>query len=129
MAETHLSVLGKSKGWGNEYNVAKRVCSTSMFNNDNFHDGSHQVAAKRRPLATDDAAVSRVVLSFFTCTAEGLGTLFEVVSSAKKTDNTDEYEKSASSDEMGGVPSCSTKCCPMSCHMLHEVPLLVSLLS
>ena len=97
-----VCTVGKNKGWGDEYNVAQRVCSISMFNNDNFHDGSHQIAAKKRPLIIDDAVMNQMVFNFFICTAEELDILFEVVSNAKKTDSIDEYEKSASKDEVGG---------------------------
>ena len=92
-----VCTVGKNKDWGNEYKVAQRVCG-----NDNFHEGSHQIAAKARPLILDDAVMNQMMFNFFICAAEELNILFEVVSNAKKTDSIDEYEKSASKDEMGG---------------------------
>jgi hypothetical protein len=97
-----VCTVGKNKDWGNEYNVAQRVCGIAMFNNDYFHEGSHQIAAKTRPLIIDDAVMTQVMFNLFICAAEELDILFEVVSNAKKTDSIDDYEKSALKDEMGG---------------------------
>ena len=79
--------VAKNKGWGDEYNVAQRVCAISMFNNDGFHEGSHQIAANKRPLILDDAAMNQMMFNFFTCAVEELGILFEIASSKKKTDS------------------------------------------
>ena len=79
--------VAKNKGWGNEYNVAQRICAISMFNNDGFHEGSHQIAANKRPLILDDAAMNQMMFNFFTCAVEELGILFEIASSKKKTDS------------------------------------------
>ena len=86
----YVCTVGKNKGWGDEYNVAQRVCSISMFNNDNYHDGSHQIAAKTRPLIIDDSVMNQVMFNFFICAVEELDILFEVVSNTKKTDSIDE---------------------------------------
>ena len=71
--------VSKNKDWGNEYKVAQRVCGIAMFNNDNFHDGSHQIAAKKRPLIIDDAVMNQMMFNFCICAAEELNILFEVV--------------------------------------------------
>ncbi len=78
-----LCTVEKNKGWGDEYKVAQRVCAISMFNNDSFHEGSHQIAAKKRPLILDDAAMNQMMFNFFTCAVEELGILFEIASSKK----------------------------------------------
>ena len=79
-----LCTVSKNKGWGDEYKVAQKVCGISMFNNDSFHEGSHQIAAKKRPIILDDAVMNQMMFNFLTCAAEELGILFEIASSKRE---------------------------------------------
>ena len=81
------TVSKKNKGWGDEYKLAQKVCGISMFNDDSFHEGSHQIAAIKRPIILDDAAMNQMMFNFSTCAVEELFILFEVTSSKKKTDS------------------------------------------
>ena len=92
--EIFACTKSKNKQWGNEYTVAQRVCGISMFNNDNFHEGSHQIAAKKRPLIIDETVMNQQMYNFFICTAETLEFLFQVATTNTKP-TTDSEDKNS----------------------------------
>ena len=49
-----------------------------MFTNDNFHEGSHQIAGNTTPLVLDKSTMNHQTFNLFICVVEKLNILFEV---------------------------------------------------
>lgn len=58
-----------------------------MFNNDAYHEGRHQINAKKRPLILEDAVTNQQMYNFFICVVEKTDFIFQVVPASKKVEN------------------------------------------